>query len=180
MSSGLKTKEDSRMWKKDLRRKERKNSKIQVNSLGLKHVHSMTSLGVEMKCHKNTFKLRIMRGHPSPASSPFPDSGCGRRPGNEGGSWNISLATYKLCVLGHVIQALWDSPSIKHLIITCLKIRLHKLNDPVSVAQSCLTLCDPRDSGSPDPSVSGILKTNTEAVCHFLLQILATCLMKTH
>ena len=26
----------------------------------------MTSLGAEMKCHKNTFKLRIMRGHPSP------------------------------------------------------------------------------------------------------------------
>ena len=94
VSSQLKTKEDSRMWKRDLRRKERKNLKIQANSLGLKHVHSMTSLGVEMKCHKNTFKLRIMRGHPSPASSPFPASGCGRRPRNEGGSWNISLATY--------------------------------------------------------------------------------------
>ena len=60
-------------------------------------------------------------------------------------------------------------------------MRLNKLSDPVLVAQSCPTLCDPMDWGSPDPSVPGILKTNTEAGCHFLLQeILATGLMKTH
>ena len=60
-------------------------------------------------------------------------------------------------------------------------MRLYKLSDPVLVAQSCPTVCDPMDWGSLDPSVPGILKTNNEAGCHFLLQeILATCLMKTH
>lgn len=39
----------------------RKNSKTQVNSLGLKHFHPKLSQGVEMKCNKNTFRLRMIR-----------------------------------------------------------------------------------------------------------------------
>ena len=40
-----------------------------------------------------------------------------------------------------------------------------------SVAQSCLTLCDPVDYSPPDSSVHGIFQARILGVgCHFLLQ----------
>ena len=37
-------------------------------------------------------------------------------------------------------------------------------------AQSCLTLCDPRDCSLPDSSVHGIFQARIGMGCHFLLQ----------
>ena len=39
-----------------------------------------------------------------------------------------------------------------------------------SVVKSCLTLCDPVGCSPPGSSVHGILRKNTGAGCHFLLQ----------
>ena len=65
----------------------------------------------------------------------------------------------------------WDSPGKNtgaghHFLLQCMKVKSES-----EVAQSCPTLCDPRDCSSPGSSVHGIFPSKSTGMgCHFLLQ----------
>ena len=63
----------------------------------------------------------------------------------------------------------WDSLG-KHIEVGChFLLQRMKVKSQSEVAQSCLTLCDPRDGSPPDPPWDSLGK-NTGVGCHFLLQ----------
>ena len=75
-------------------------------------------------------------------------------------NWNSSV----LFMGSKMVQLLWKT--VQHF-LKILKIELLCAKS----FQSCLTLCDPRDSSPPGSSVHGILKSkNTGVGCHALHQ----------
>ena len=56
-----------------------------------------------------------------------------------------------------LLQPNWSSYQIDQPITTFLKTMLCMKVKELLASQSCLTLCNPMDCGSPDPSVHGIL-----------------------
>ena len=65
---------------------------------------------------------------------------------------------FDLLAVQGTLKSLLQHPTLKASILGCIRgVEIEKIK--VSVAQSCLTLCNPMDSSLPGSSVHGILQT---------------------
>ena len=71
---------------------------------------------------------------------------------------SFKIDWFDLLAVQGTLKSLLQHPTLKASILGCIRgVEIEKIK--VSVAQSCLTLCNPMDSSLPGSSVHGILQT---------------------